>query len=312
MNRILYTSPKIDRFSEIRQNEIALKNILLRENTKFVPLWNTKNFFLRSKENVKALFLNKEELETVTSPIFLSDLIFLGKANDNYYFSINLANLILNIPLTINKKELLCEELRVYGGNLNQLDSSFLALAKGMTFWQMTHKFCGICGAKTKVIEAGFVIKCQNKNCNLSHFPRTDPAIITLVSFKNEILLARSPRFPERMYSTLAGFVEPGETLEQAVEREVFEEVGVKVKNIKYFDSQPWPFPASLMLGFFAVAENKKIKIDYNEIQDAHWFSYKNLNELNHPNISSGFKLPRKDSIARRLVNNWIKNNKFN
>ena len=181
-----------------------------------------------------------------------------------------------------------------------------------MTFWQMNHKFCGTCGTKTNIVEAGFVIKCKNENCNLNHFPRTDPAIITLISFQNEILLARSPRFPEKMYSTLAGFVEPGESLEQAVEREVFEEVGVKVKNIKYFDSQPWPFPASLMLGFFAEAENKKLKIDYNEIEEAHWFSYKNLDELNHPNISSGFKLPRKDSIARRLVNNWIKYYKEN
>ena len=312
MNKILYTSPKIDRLSEIRKNERVLKDILLKGNTKFVPIWNTKNFFLKSRDKIEALFLEKVELEMVTSPILLSDLVLLGKADDNYYFSINLANLILNIPLAINKKELLCEELRVYGGNLNQLDSSFLALAKGMTFWQMTHQFCGICGAKTKVIEAGFVIKCKNKNCNKSHFPRTDPAIITLVSFQNEILLARSPRFPEKMYSTLAGFVEPGESLEQAVEREVFEEVGVKVKKIKYFDSQPWPFPASLMLGFFAVAENKSLKIDYNEIEDAHWFTYKNLEELDHPNISSGFKLPRKDSIASRLVNNWLKHNKEN
>ena len=112
------------------------------------------------------------------------------------------------------------------------------------------------------------------------------------------------------MYSTLAGFVEPGESLEQALEREVFEEVGVKVKNIRYFNSQPWPFPASLMLGFFAEAIDEDMNIDYNEIEDAHWFSIEELRSLKHPSINGAFKLPRLDSIARRLVDNWI--NKFN
>jgi NAD+ diphosphatase len=112
------------------------------------------------------------------------------------------------------------------------------------------------------------------------------------------------------MYSTLAGFVEPGESLEQALEREVFEEVGIKVKNIRYFNSQPWPFPASLMLGFFAEAVNDQMTIDYDEIEDANWFSINELKSLEHPSISGGFKLPRVDSIARRLVDTWM--NSFN
>ena len=112
------------------------------------------------------------------------------------------------------------------------------------------------------------------------------------------------------MYSTLAGFVEPGESLEQALKREVFEEVGIKVKNIKYFNSQPWPFPASLMLGFFAEAINDQMTIDYDEIEDAQWFSINELKSLQHPLIKGGFKLPRVDSIARRLVDTWI--NSFN
>ena len=179
-----------------------------------------------------------------------------------------------------------------------------------MFFWHNTHQFCGSCGFKNISSEGGFVKICSNDKCGKSHFPRTDPAIITLISFKDKILLGRSPRFPEGMYSTLAGFVEPGESLERALEREVFEEVGVKVRNIEYFDSQPWPFPASLMLGFFAQATSEKMNIDYNEIEDVHWFSIEELKTLQQPSINGGFKLPRVDSIARRLVDNWI--NKFN
>ena len=175
-----------------------------------------------------------------------------------------------------------------------------------MFFWHNTHKFCGTCGFQNFPTEGGFVMKCCNDKCGKSHFPRTDPAIITLISFQDKVLLGRSPRFPDSMYSTLAGFVEPGESLEQALEREVFEEVGIKVKNIKYFNSQPWPFPASLMLGFFAEAINDQMTIDYDEIEDAHWFSIDELKSLQHPYIIGGFKLPRVDSIARRLVDTWI------
>ena len=177
-----------------------------------------------------------------------------------------------------------------------------------MFYWHNTHKFCGFCGSKNTSAEGGFVRICSNLSCGKSHFPRTDPAIITLISSGDRVLLGRSPRFPEGMYSTLAGFVEPGESLEQALEREVFEEVGVRVENIRYFNSQPWPFPASLMLGFFAKAKHEDMRIDYNEIEDAQWFSIDQLRSLKHPSISGGFKLPRVDSIARRLVDTWIAN----
>ena len=231
-------------------------------------------------------------------------------ANNTNYVGLDLSRQNLNMDLWLKENEVIVEDLRKYGPSLNDIDASFLALTNGMFFWHNTHQFCGSCGFKNKSREGGFVKICSNDKCGKNHFPRTDPAIITLISFKDKILLGRSPRFPEGMYSTLAGFVEPGESLEQALEREVFEEVGVKVRNIKYFDSQPWPFPASLMLGFFAEATSEKMNIDYNEIEDAHWFSIEELKTLQHPSINGGFKLPRVDSIARRLVDNWI--NKFN
>ena len=143
-------------------------------------------------------------------------------------------------------------------------------------------------------------MKCSSDKCGKSHFPRTDPAIITLISFQDKVLLGRSPRFPVSMYSTLAGFVEPGESLEQALEREVFEEVGIKVKNIRYFNSQPWPFPASLMLGFFAEAVNDQMTIDYDEIEDANWFSMaQRLTDLQWSDFSQNWLNMRKVNIMR-------------
>ncbi len=232
--------------------------------------------------------------------------IFLGVANNISYVGFNIGESDLDIDLWCEENSIIIDDLRKFGPTLNEIDASFLALTSGMFFWHNTHKFCGSCGHSNFPTEGGFVRVCSNTSCGKSHFPRTDPAIITLISSGDRILLGRSPRFPEGMYSTLAGFVEPGESLEQALEREVFEEVGIKVKNIKYFDSQPWPFPASLMLGFFAEAKHEDMKIDYDEIEDAHWFSIEELKSLQHPSIKGGFKLPRVDSIARRLVNTWM------
>ena len=309
MQQPFYTSPEINRQGDYRNNKKLIEKIMVNENTKFIPYFNGKNFFKEINENIEALKLNKNQIK-IFFPKEIKNPIFLGVANDIYYVGLDLSKQDINLDLWLKENEVIVEDLRKYGPSLNDIDASFLALTNGMFFWHNTHQFCGSCGFKNKSRQGGFVKICSNDKCGKSHFPRTDPAIITLISFKDKILLGRSPRFPEGMYSTLAGFVEPGESLEQALEREVFEEVGVKVRNIKYFDSQPWPFPASLMLGFFAEATSEKMNIDYNEIEDAHWFSIEELKTLQHPSINGGFKLPRVDSIARRLVDNWI--NKFN
>ena len=309
MQQPFYASPEINRQGDYRNNKKLIEKIMVDENTKFIPYFNGKNFFKEINGNIEALKLNNNQIKFFF-PKEIKNPIFLGVAKNTNYVGLDLSKQDLNLDLWLKENEVIVEDLRKYGPSLNDIDASFLALTNGMFFWHNTHQFCGSCGFKNKSREGGFVKICSNDKCGKSHFPRTDPAIITLISFKNKILLGRSPRFPEGMYSTLAGFVEPGESLEQALEREVFEEVGVKVRNIKYFDSQPWPFPASLMLGFFAEATSEKMNIDYNEIEDAHWFSIEELKTLQHPSINGGFKLPRVDSIARRLVDNWI--NKFN
>ena len=309
MNQPFYASSQINRHGDFRSNKGFMTKIMSDKNTKFVPVLNGKNLFRQSDTSIEAYFFNSEQLKAIF-PNGIDSPIFLGVTNNINYVGVDLDQNNSEMDLWCNKNSIIVEDLRKYGPTLNDVDASFLSLNNGMTFWHKTHQFCGSCGFKNTTTEAGFVKVCSNIDCGKSHFPRTDPAIITLISYKDKVLLGRSPRFPEGMYSTLAGFVEPGESLEQALEREVFEEVGVKVKNIRYFNSQPWPFPASLMLGFFAEAINEDMNIDYNEIEDAHWFSIEELRSLNHPLISGGFKLPRVDSIARRLVDNWI--NKFN
>ena len=307
MEKIYYNNPLLNRSSELRKDENFLKSILKSDEVNFIPMRDDENYFVSEKNVIKPLILKRQELEFFTKDINLSNTIFLGKINEKFYFSINIKSKIHKSTLDIYQGDIITDQLRNVIGGLTELDSSYLALAKGMTFWHEKNKFCGVCGSKTKIVEAGFVLKCINKDCNQSHFPRTDPAIITLVSNKDKVLLARSSRFPQKMYSTLAGFVEPGESLELALKREVFEEVGVNVDKIEYFQSQPWPFPASLMLGFFAETEDINLNIDKDEIEDANWFDIRQLKDLTHPDIKDGFKLPRFDSIARRLVNDWIK-----
>ena len=309
MTQPFYASSAINRHGDYRNNEKLLKNIIIEKNTNFIPFYNGKNLFKEINKGIKAVILNNDQLHELF-PNGIGDTIFLGVANGFNYIGIDLSFANLSIDFWLKENNIIIDDLRKYGPILDDIEASFLALSNGMFFWHNTHKFCGSCGFQNLSTEGGFVMKCTNQKCGKSHFPRTDPAIITLISFEDKVLLGRSPRFPVSMYSTLAGFVEPGESLEQALEREVFEEVGIKVKNIKYFNSQPWPFPASLMLGFFAEAVNDKMIIDYNEIEDAHWFSINELKSLEHPSIIGGFKLPRVDSIARRLVDTWI--NKFN
>jgi NAD+ diphosphatase len=167
--------------------------------------------------------------------------------------------------------------------------------------WRTKHRFCGVCGGVCEPRSAGNAMSCTA--CNTQHFPRTDPAVIMLVVRGDSCLLGHSQRFPNTtMYSTLAGFVEPGESLEEAVRREVEEEAGIKVGQVRYHSSQPWPFPSSIMLGFHAEGLSEDITVDTDELRDARWFSRDDLR--NHEQL--GFSLPRVDSIARRLIEDWL------
>jgi NAD+ diphosphatase len=203
-------------------------------------------------------------------------------------------------------------ELRRATPSLPLPDAALLAYARGILGWHRRHRHCGVCGTATASRHAGHMRQCTNPACGAETYPRTDPAVIMLVERHAAgepptCLLAHHGRLAPGMFSTLAGFVEPGESLEEAVAREVLEETGVRVSSVRYVGSQPWPFPASLMIGFRAVAESTEVTIDPDELTEARWFTAAEVRaagEWGDP--GDGLKLPRRDSIARRLVDGWL------
>jgi NAD+ diphosphatase len=194
-------------------------------------------------------------------------------------------------------------ELRGVMLQLSVRDAELAATAKAVLHWHRSHRFCSVCGEPSKPINAGWQRQCPS--CAASHFPRTDPVVIMLVTRGNDLLLGRSSPWPEGMYSCLAGFVEPGETIEAAVRREVAEETGISVGAVRYVASQPWPFPASLMMGFAAEAETTEITLDPAELEDALWVSREDMVTVmagGHPKI----KPARKGAIAYYLITEWL------
>ena len=194
-------------------------------------------------------------------------------------------------------------ELRRVMTRLSERDAELAAMARGVLEWHRTHGFCATCGGLTNITMAGWQRNCPA--CSRSHFPRTDPVVIMLITHGNKVLMGRSHVWPEGMYSLLAGFVEPGETLEGALRREVFEESGIRVGAVDYLASQPWPFPASLMFGCAGAALNTDITIDPKEIEDALWVSREEMLDIFegvHPKI----KPARKGAIAHFLLENWL------
>ena len=180
---------------------------------------------------------------------------------------------------------------------MQRTPASLLAYASAMIKWHRRTRFCGKCGKQTRAIQSGHVRHCGS--CDIQHFPRLDPAIIVLVTNDDKCLLGRQSSWDPGRYSTIAGFVEPGESLEDTVSREVLEETGVITGNVRYHSSQPWPFPSSLMLGFFAEAESSLINLGDDELEDAQWFSKQDIKE-GKP------LLPFPVSISFRLVEDWF------
>ncbi len=221
---------------------------------------------------------------------------WLGRLDGRAHVAVDFSGLDDPLP---SKQVGRFEDLRRVGSVLPASDASILAYARGLMHWRTRTRFCSVCGASCAPISAGHVMACEG--CGAHHFPRSDPAVIMLVTHDGRALLGQPARFREtRIFTTLAGFVEPGETLEEAVAREVYEEAGVQVGNVRYRSSQPWPFPASIMLGFTAEARGRQ---DYDRSRRTR---ISGLVHQGPAKIPQGFVLPPNLSIARRLIQDWI------
>jgi NAD+ diphosphatase len=294
-----YAATGLDRAGFRRKDPTWLAERLADPQSRFVPVWRTQNLVLTIEgATPKAAFLARHEITE------LGETALLGLVADSAYFAIDLSH--VEAPLSALRLEMPAEftDLRRVGPLLARDEGSLLAYARGLAYWHTRHRFCGVCGAPTLSEEAGHVRRCTNTACAAPHFPRTDPAVIMLVHDGDRCLLGRQRIWPAGMHSTLAGFVEPGESLEEAVAREVFEETGVVVDQVAYHSSQPWPFPSSIMLGFHARALSTEIRVDESELQDARWYDRDFLRS--HQDDDS-FRMPRRDSIARRLVEDWLR-----
>ena len=205
-------------------------------------------------------------------------------------------------------KDVVFCELRAYMGTLTSRDAELSATAKALFHWHNANHFCSKCGQKSQVKMSGWQRICES--CNTSYFPRIDPVVIMLVTHGNSVLLGRSPNWPGRMYSLLAGFLEPGETIEAAVRREVLEESGIAVGEVSYLASQPWSFPNSLMIGCHGHALDTNIRIDPNELEDALWISKSDL-VLAFSDEEAKVRPARFGSIAQFLLKKWLADSLF-
>ena len=186
-------------------------------------------------------------------------------------------------------------ELALYGG------------ARSIADWHARHRFCAQCGSRTQIAKGGWQRGCPS--CKAQHFPRVDPVAIMLVEHEGSLLVGRGRGWPEGSYSALAGFVEPGESIEEGVKREVWEEVGVRVRDVSYIASQPWPFPSQLMIGCHAFADSRELTIDETEIADARWFTRAEVAQaLANPKDSTPFRPPLATAIAHHLLRHWLDN----
>jgi NAD+ diphosphatase len=312
-DRNFFAPKTLDRAAHMRQDAAWIEARKSDASTFLVPVWRSRNLIdpgdaepgMAVTDPPAAILLPAADNQSALERS--EETVFLGLDGNTAYFAIDLSaqeEPDVEALTGVAGARPVFSDLRFAGPLLDRHHGNLLAYARGMLTWHRRHRFCGACGTPTEARDTGHLRICPNPDCAQQHFPRTDPAVIMLVTRGDRCLLGRQAVWPEGMHSTLAGFVEPGETLEAAVAREVFEEAGVRITDVRYHSSQPWPFPTSLMLGFFATALSDTITINDHELEAAAWFERTAVRAAARG--EANFTLPRPVSIARRLVESWL------
>jgi NAD+ diphosphatase len=289
-----YASGGIDRAAKLREDEGWVAERLADPATRVAPVWRARNLVDLDGSPTPHLLAPDPDLLAEAGATAL-----LGLVDEVAHFAVDLSHRDEETLGEIGH----FEDLRAVGPLMSHGDGAMMAYARGMMHWHLGHQHCGRCGHETEARQAGHVRFCSNPDCAAPAFPRTDPAVIMLIHHGDHVLLARQTVWPPGMHSVLAGFVEPGESLEDAVAREVFEEAGVEIDEVTYHSSQPWPFPASIMLGFYGRAKTMDLNIDTDELETGAWFHRDDL--LASPEDET-FRLSRRDSISWRLISDWL------
>jgi NAD+ diphosphatase len=286
----ILAGPYVDRLSGWRKDEARLQAALEDPQTLFVPVWRDLSLVCVHEERSSAHLVHSGDLQALD----VRSYVFLGEYRGHPSFAVSVAaESDLRVDAGVEARD-----LRMIASELAPEEAGLLAYARAMITWRERHRFCGRCGAPTVPIQGGHVLRCSQEGCQTQQFPRIDPAIIVLVTDGERALLGRQSSWPPGRYSTIAGFAEPGESLEDTVAREVFEETGVRVGTVEYHSSQPWPFPSSLMLGFVAQATTTEINLSDEELEDARWWSREDI-------ANGKLSLPTPVSISFRLIETW-------
>ncbi len=306
----LRTTTVLDRVGLKRSDEAYLTGLRNAPNARFLVLADAKPVIIsnEAKSIAHIRWFKQEELQNLGLPT--ADALFLGvdRATGAGHFAIAVTeHRAKNAPGGASMMRPLVD-LRTLAmqGIMSADDVSLIGQAKSLTHWHESTHCCGRCGGTTMIKDGGWKRKCWA--CGQEHFPRTDPVVIMLVTDGERCLLGHEARFQKepRMYSTLAGFIEPGEDLEHAVRREIFEEAGLEVDEVRYHSCQPWPFPHSLMLGALGMATTTEIKIDPNEIEEARWFSKDEIRLMLEKRHPGNYWVPGQQAIARALIQAFV------
>jgi NAD+ diphosphatase len=299
------SNPDFDRAAHRRLDEAWLEAVRVSADARVVPVWRARSLVAPGDPLRRGVAIPAGQFDWSLAV----EIVFLGMADDQPHFGVDIST--FEAAAAHFEPHGVFEDMRMMGSLLPNDDASLLAYAKGMLWWHERHRFCGVCGHPTRSVDGGHRRLCTNEACKAEQFPRSDPAVIMLVEHEDRCLLARGARFPANFISVLAGFVEPGESLEDTVAREVFEECGVRVHDIAYASSQPWPFPSSLMLGFRAKAADPTLKLDPAEILEADWYTRDFIRSIASDaplSLEPGgpVRIPPKFSISRRLIDDWV------